>query len=172
MGDTSFIIGYEKFLKSLYIVGRGVLTPLVYEDPLYCLPTPFSNFAQAPPTFWSSLAPLPLFFLLSCFFGWVGDHTFDELSYLMMIWIYTCWALVPYYQKDLDVCFMQQVRGQVYWGLTCDVVFYWYSDLISHTNKQTNTQHTQGPVGWHTHILYIYSTCYVLTAAIFITLDD
>ena len=69
MGDTSFIIGYEKFLKSLDIVGRGVLTPLVYEDPLYCLPAPFSNFVQAPPTFWLSLAPLPLFFLLSCFFG-------------------------------------------------------------------------------------------------------
>ena len=39
--------------KSLYIVGRGVLTPLFYEHPpplLYCLPppSPFSNFVQLP----------------------------------------------------------------------------------------------------------------------------
>ena len=34
------------------------------------------------------------------------------------------------------------------------VVFCWYSDLISHTHKHTykDTQHTQGPVYWHTHI--------------------
>ena len=54
-----FIIGNGKFLKSLYIVGRGVLTPLFYEDPPI-LPTPlsFSNFVQ-PPISLSSPTPTP-----------------------------------------------------------------------------------------------------------------
>ena len=30
---VGFIMGDGKFLKSIYIVGRGVLTPLFYEDP-------------------------------------------------------------------------------------------------------------------------------------------
>ena len=41
-------------------------------------------------------------------------------------------------------------RSQVYWGLTHNVVFYWYSDLISQTYK--HTRHTQGQADWHTHI--------------------
>ena len=46
-------------------------------------------------------------------------------------------------------------RHQVYWGLAHNVIFYWYSDLISHTGK--HTQHTQGPVDWHTHInIYLH----------------
>ena len=41
---------------------------------------------------------------------------------------------------------------------------------ITHTR---HTQHTQEPVDSHTHIdLYIYITCFVLTAASFITLND
>ena len=67
-----------KFLKSLYIVGRGVLAPLFYEDPLHFF-----------------VPPSLLFFLLSSFFGWMGDRaTFDMLFYLAIIWIYTCQTLV------------------------------------------------------------------------------
>ena len=43
-----------KFLKSLQIVGRGVLIPLFYEDPLHSLPS-FFKFCPTPsPT---SLSP-------------------------------------------------------------------------------------------------------------------
>ena len=38
-----FCNGDGKFLKSMYIVGRGLLT-LVYEDPPILPTTPFSNF--------------------------------------------------------------------------------------------------------------------------------
>ena len=53
---VGFIMGDGDFLKSLYILGRGVLTPLFYEDPPYCLLPSFSNFVQPtpPPT---SLSP-------------------------------------------------------------------------------------------------------------------
>ena len=64
-GGDGFVMGTGEFLKSLYIVGRGVLTPLFYEDSLYCLP-PFSNFVL-----------------------------FDMLFYLMIIWIYSSRASVP-----------------------------------------------------------------------------
>ena len=42
-------------------------------------------------------------------------------------------SLGTLYKKDLDVCFMQQ-------GVSLTEVFYWYSDLISHT--QTHTTHS------------------------------
>ena len=45
-----------------------------------------------------------------------------------------------------------------------------YSDLMSHAHK--DTQHTLWPVDWHTHINIIYTTTYVLTAVIFITLNE
>ena len=112
----------------------------------------FSNFIHPLPLLPCHLQPLPpLFFLLSCFFGWMGDHcTFGLLFYLMIIWIYICLALVPWYQKDLDMCFRHATRHQVYWGLT-HVFFCWYSDLISPA---------QGPVDWQT---YIYTYKYIFT---------
>ena len=52
-------------------------------------------------------------------------------------------------------CVFYAIRHQIYWGLT-HVIFCWYPDMISHTqthsNTYTQTQHSQGPVDWHTHI--------------------
>ena len=68
-------------------------SPLFYEDPYYIAYPSFSNFLQ--PTlshpFPCHLQPSPsLFFLLTTFFGLMGDHAaFDVLLYLMIIWIYT-----------------------------------------------------------------------------------
>ena len=57
------------------IVGRGVLIPLLFKDPLYGLPQPipppFSNFVQHP-SFSCCLQTPTLLILLSCFFGWMG----------------------------------------------------------------------------------------------------
>ena len=93
-----------KVLKSLYIVSRGVLTLLFYEYHIYCLSplfqilstssSPTSPLPHFPIT--HNLPPPSLFFLFSCFFGWMGDHTiFDVLLSLIKIWIYTCQAFVP-----------------------------------------------------------------------------
>ena len=51
-GEGCFVMGDEKFLKSLDIVDRGVLNPLSYEDPPILPIPPFSNVAH----------PLPLNF--------------------------------------------------------------------------------------------------------------
>ena len=57
-------------------------------------------------------------------------------------------------------------RHQVYSGLTHHVVFYWYADLISHTDKHTYTQtHTA-------HSEDQYTDTFVLTAATFVTLNN
>ena len=53
-GGFGFIMGDWKFLKSFYIVGRGVLTPLFYENPLYCLFVLFQILSTPSPT---SLSP-------------------------------------------------------------------------------------------------------------------
>ena len=103
LGPTTF--SYYTLMTFL-IVGRGVLTPLFYEAPLYCLPhpLPFFKFCSCPPLCHRQPAP-PLLFLLSCFFAQMGDcTTFDVLFCLM-----TCsQTLLPQYQKDLHVCFTQQ----------------------------------------------------------------
>ena len=77
--------------QNVIIAGRGVLTSIFYEDPLYCLPSFFQNFDHSLPLP-CCLQPLPsLLFLLSCFFGCMGDRPiFDVLFYLMTLWIYTC----------------------------------------------------------------------------------
>ena len=61
--------------------------------------------------------------------------------------------------------------------LTHNIIFCWYSDLISHKHKykhtHTDTQYTQGPVDSLIHInIYNYTNSYVLTAAIFITMNE
>ena len=68
---------YEKFFAySVYIVGREVLTPLIYEDPLHCLPLPFFKFCPTPSTFPVASNPRPycsFCCLVSCLVltGWV-----------------------------------------------------------------------------------------------------
>ena len=109
-------------------------------------PTPVTNRFQA-----SS----PLLFLRPCFFGWMGDcATFDVLFYpndIMGLYMRSVGTLIlegrcyVFYEK------------KVYWGLTHNVVFYWYSDLISHTYKPKDMHHTQGPIDWYTHVnIYLH----------------
>ena len=157
-GGVGFIMGDGKFLKSLYIVDRGMLNLYFMKTPLYCLPPPLPCHFKP---------PIPMFFLLSCFFDRMADRTtLDVLFYLMIIWIYTCSALVPYYQKDLDMCFMQKASSL----LRSETCFFTGTLIWYHTHK--HTQHTLRPVDWHAHIIYIYTTCYMLTAATSIRLND
>ena len=47
-------------------------------------------------------------------------------------------------------CYMfYETKCEVYWGTT-HAAFCWYCDLILYTHK--DTQRTQGPKVWHTHI--------------------
>ena len=141
-------------LKFLYIIGRCMLTPLFYDEPSL-LPT--LSFFKFCPTFSYHLQPPPpLFFLLSCFFGSMGDcSTFDVLFYFnnnMDLHMMSLGIL------DLDACFMQQgVKFTKVW----DVMLFFTGTLVwHHTQTHNHTpQHTPGPVDWHTHIninIYLY----------------
>ena len=79
--------GDGKFLKSLQIVGRRVLTTLFYEDPLYCLPS-FFRFCPTP-----SLSPP------------ISTPTVLSVMDNMDLHILSLGTLVP---QGFDVYFMQQ----------------------------------------------------------------
>ena len=126
--EVVVLCGDGKFLRSLYIVGRGVLTPLFYEDPLYCQPPSFLQFC---PT-----------------------STSNVLSFLLSLWLngWSChiWCAIllngsthvkPWYpstRKTL-MCFMEQ--GMKFTVLTHNMDLHWYSDLISHENPKLHTAH-------------------------------
>ena len=112
-------------------------------------------------------SPPPLLILLPCFFDWMGDRaTFDVPFSLMISWMYTCRALRPW-------CMFYAARRQVYWGLTCGfLLVHWFDITHSQTHTCKDTQHTQGPVYWHTHINVIYTNFHVLIIAIFIALNE
>ena len=102
-GGIGFIMG--NFFKPLYMIGRGMLIPFFMKKTLYYLASslfPFSNFLQSPHTHThfpvaSNLHPKCSFCCPVSLAEWVimPHATFDVLIYLMMIWIYTCRALVP-----------------------------------------------------------------------------
>ena len=82
-GDGKFVVSLHSWQRSANL--------LFYEDPPYIAYPPCHPFFK----FWPPLFPAPhpyfqllppRFILLSCFFGWMGDHaTFDVLFYLMII---------------------------------------------------------------------------------------
>ena len=132
------------------MVGTGFLTPTTLLRP----PSPY--IAQPGPPFSNLFQPLlsplplsctPLLFLLPCFFGWMDDRaTFDApLNDIMDL----CISLMPYYQKDLAVCLMQQrVKFTEIWHMWFFAgALIWYrkhmhTHMRMHTNKHTRT-HSQ-----------------------------
>ena len=90
----------EKRWYILIIAGRGVQPPLplFYEDPAPpCIAYPCFFQILSTPSLPCCLQPHPpLLILLSCFFGWMGDHTtFDVLFYLMISWNNGCTHVEP-----------------------------------------------------------------------------
>ena len=132
--------------------------------PLHPLLHPPST-SLSPPTLTTIILSLVIFLWLN---GW-SHHIWRAiiLNANMDIHMSSLVTLVP-----VGPSFVFYVtRHQVYWGLTHNAVFYWYSNLISHTQTCKHTQHTQRSVDWHTHV-NIYLNDLLFTAAIFITIND
>ena len=115
--------------------------------PSHTHPTPHLNFPVS-----SNCLP-PLFFQLSGFFGWMGDHaTFDVLFYLMLMWIYTCRHLGTLVPKG-PWCVFYATRCQVYWGLTqCGFLLLLRFD-ITHTNTHTGASRLTHPYNRFTLVM-------------------
>ena len=134
---------------SYCMIGRGVITPLFYEDPSI-LPTFFFKFCLSPsfplpcylqpptPTALSSTEWVIVPYLMCYFTWWYSGSTHVEP-----------WYLVP----EGSWCVFYATTYQVYWGLSHNVVFCWYFNLISHTHKHTHTERYTAHSGAsrHTH---------------------
>ena len=115
-----------------YLVGRGLLTLLFYEDPSTTpiLPTsPFSNFGQPSPPSWTCLSPptpTPTFLSVVLFLwlnGWLYHINMD-------LHISNLGTLVP----GGPWCVSHITRHQVYWGLTqCDFLLLLGFDITHKT---------------------------------------
>ena len=128
MGGWFYNGGMGNFKVSLHSWQRG-------SNPVNLWRSPPPYIAYSPSlsrTLSNPCPPLPchlqsltqLFFLLSCFFGWMGAHiTLDVLFYLMIMDLNmsSIGNLVP----EGPWCVLCIKARQVYWGLTSNVVFYW-----------------------------------------------
>ena len=135
----------------------------------FCLP-PHPPFLSSP-TFTPTDLSIALLLWLN---GWLRNIWCSIYLYdIMDLHISNFGNLVP----EGRWCVFYALRRQIYWGLTHNMVFWWCFDLISHTQTHTHThtqtrstlrdRQTDTPIQ-----IYIYTNCYVLTAAILITLSE
>ena len=129
---------FQTIANTTNIVGRGVLTPFFFFQ-ILSNPTSHSPCRLQPPP--------PMFFLLSSFFGWIGDRTTFDWLFCLMIMYYGSAHVEPWYTCTRRTLIMfYATRHQVYWGRHIMRVFagtlIWY--------------HTQTHI--HTHIKKTHST--------------
>ena len=130
-----------KFLKSLYLVGRWVLTLLFYEEPPYIAYYLFFKFCPTLPHFRVTSSPYshcsfccPVC-LISC--AILRNDNMDlHMSSLV--------TLVP----EVPSCILCNKAPSLLRSDTCGFLLVLWFD-ITHTK---HTQHTRGPVNLHTHI--------------------
>ena len=141
---------------------RGPKPSFLWRPPI--LPTaPFSNFDQhtSPPLpFRLQLPPLTALYVV--LFIWLYEwlcHIWCAilLNDIIDLHMSSLGTLAP----ERPSCVFYATRHHVYWGLTNNVVFRWYPNLISHKHTHTytrkDTQYTLGPVDWHIHInIYLH----------------
>ena len=133
------------------------LLSLIYEDPsyiTYILLFKFSNFVQLPPTSLSPPTSTPTVLSLDLFL-WLNrwsHHSWCDILHNddVDLHLSSLGTLVP--KRPWHVFYA--TRHKVYGGLTHNVFFYWYSDVVI---THTNTHNTLRPVDWHTHKIYIFT---------------
>ena len=151
--------GWEIFTRNGGKPGKGRL---------YFIFHIFSNFMKTPYIAYPPLFQIlsthcqlqllpPLFFLLSSFFGWMDLTTFDVLFYLMLndnidLHMLSLGTLVP--EGPWCVFHATRLNFTEVWH---NVVFYWYSDLLS----RTHTAHSGASrlTHWYKYIFIPYVVC-------------
>ena len=111
--------------------------------PLYCLSPLFQTLSTTtPPQFPCDIQPPPpLFFLLSCFFSWMGDWLHHIWCVILLndnidLHMSSLVSLVPeglcfLHQKE---CVFYAIRHQVYWGQIHQIHLISYVDWYTHIN--------------------------------------
>ena len=156
-------INHRNNILCRYIIGKGVLTPLLYEDPLHCLPTFQFLFNPPPPSPSSLLPPNPTPIALSVvLLFWQNGSSEQIWCAILLNDINIMNLIMPSlgtFIAEGPLHVFYATRCQVYWGLPHNVVFCSYSDLISRTHKDTciNTQrHTEQSEAGRLKHLYKY----------------
>ena len=154
-------INHRNNILCRYIIGKGVLTPLLYEDPLHCLPTFQFLFNPPPPSFLLPPNPTPNALSVVLFF-WQNGSSDQIWCAILLNDISIMDLIMPSlgtFIEEGPLRVFYATRCQVYWGLPHNVVFCSYSDLISCTHKDTciNTQrHTEQSEASRLKHLYKY----------------
>ena len=146
------------------------------KTPLYCFPPPhFFKFclprpsppspqhrSLSPPTPTPTTCSIVLFLWLNgwLLYIWCAVLLNDSMDLHMS----SHGTLAP--ERSWYVLYAKRVKFIEIWHMLWFLLVLWFDITYKHK------QYTPGPVDWHTHIIYIYTNCYMLTAATFITLND
>ena len=138
---------YEKFFAySVYIVGRGVLTPPppnLWRPHCIAYSSLFSSFVQPLPPLLKlpTLDPTAPFVALFLVLFWLnGCSLHIWLAILLNDIVDIHISILGTFVPERRWCVFYATRRQVYWGLTHNKILFWYSDLISHTQTHTRTK--------------------------------
>ena len=136
------MVGMGNFFKVCWHSWQRVANPLFLWRPSYIAYPPFLK--CCPPTHPQHLchlqSPPPLFFLLPCFFSWMGDHTTHHIWCAILLngnidpHVSSLGSLVP----EGPWYVFSAIRHQIYWGLTHTIKVK-YICYHTHTNFQTHT---------------------------------
>ena len=160
-----YSMGDGKFLKSLYIVSPNLL--ILWKPLIYCLALPFSN---PPHPHFPVNSNIHSHCSFSCHVSlaeWWSYHIWSAflLTDNMDLYISSFGTLLP----EGPWYVFHATRRQVYWSLTSVFILVLWFD-ITHTHLHTQTLRDQWP--YRSIWIYIYTTCYVLTTANLIALND
>ena len=119
------------------VCGLPALT--INEDPLYCqAPYPFSYSISHPtPTY-----PCPPIDKKKIYFHCSFCFLISLTEWMIVTHLMFLLEIIDLHMSSLGTllpekpCMLYTTRYQIYWGLTHNEGFCWYSDLISHTHKQ------------------------------------
>ena len=133
---SGFIMGsWEIFEVSLHSWQRGANPSILWR-----VAPPFFKFCSTlPPTSVTYPTPIPTIFSVALFLWLNGWSSHIWCAVLLNDNIDLHMSSLGTLVSEVLWC----VLCQFYWGLTHNVVFYQYSDLISHTHKHTHTTLTR-----------------------------
>ena len=131
------------------IAGRGFLTPHILWRPLPLMPKPpFFKFCPPLPTFPVTSKPHPQcsFCCLVSLFEWL------MAPHLICLILLNIMDLHMSSLTTLMCALCNKVSSLLRSDTECFLLVLWFDITHTNTHKVKDTQHTQGPVDWHTHI--------------------
>ena len=137
---------------------------MLWRLPPPILPTPLFQILSNSPL--SLPTPTPIALSVVLFLDWMGDHTMGE--HYFVSWYYRSTHLwIHLSTRRTLMCVLCNKASSLLRSSTCDFLLVLWFDI---THTQIQTQHTQGPVHWHTHInTYLHHLLFVHSSYLYYT---